>query len=88
MLKRKTNRSGAELVVQIRLSRHAKRRAKLYHISESAILKILEGKRLAHGNHAIIETIEGLKFPLKLVVAVRDDIVTVVTNYPLKKGKR
>jgi len=25
-------------------------------------------------------------YPLKLVVTVEDDIITVITNYPLKKG--
>jgi hypothetical protein len=74
--------------VQIKLSRHAKRRADLYKISESDILKILEGKELDQGIHTIIEKIEGLKYPLKIVVAVENDIITVITNHPLKKGRK
>ena len=33
-----------------------------------------------------IEDVEGLKYPLKIVVSVEDDIITVVTSYPLKRG--
>ncbi len=72
--------------MEIRFSRHAKRRAKLYKIPESTILKVLEGKKLNQRNHEIIEKVNGFKYPLKIVVAVEDDIITVITNYPLKKG--
>ena len=34
--------------MKINFSRHAKRRAKLYDISESIILKVLEDKKLSH----------------------------------------
>jgi len=27
------------------------------------------------------------KYPIKIVFAVENDIVTVITNYPLKKGR-
>lgn len=47
---------------------------------------MLEGKELNHGNQEIIEVVEGFKYPLKVVVNVESDIVTVITNYPLKKG--
>jgi len=72
--------------MEIRFSHHAKRRAKLYKIPEQTILKVLEGKELNQKNQAIIENVEGFKYPLKIVVAVENDIITVVTNYPLKKG--
>jgi len=29
----------------------------------------------------------GFKYPIKIVVAVENDIMTVITNYPLKKGR-
>jgi hypothetical protein len=32
--------------------------------------------------------VEGFKYPLKIVVAVEDDVITIVTNYPLKKGRK
>ena len=74
--------------MKIKFSRHAKRRAKLYKISEETIKGILERKELIQGNQEIIEDVEGFKYPLKIVVSVKDDIVTVITNYPLKKGRK
>ena len=74
--------------MKIKISRHAKRRAKLYSIPESVIIEILKGKELSQGVHEIIETVEGFKYPLKIVVTVEDDTITVITNYPLKKGRK
>ena len=74
--------------MEIKFSRHAKRRGKLYKIPESTVLKVLEEKELTHGNHEIIDDVEGFKYPLKIVVTVEDDIITVITNYPLKKGRK
>lgn len=74
--------------MKIKFSRHAKRRARLYKIPESTILKILLGKELHPGTHEIIENAAGFKYPLKIVVAVKDDILTVITNYPVKKGRK
>ena len=74
--------------MEIKFSRHAKRRAKLYQIPEATILKVLEGKELTHGNHEIREYVEGFKYPLKIVVTMAYDIITVKTNYPLKKGRK
>ena len=71
----------------IKFSRHAKRRAKLYNISEDIIINILENLELNEGEHEIIRDVSGFKYPLKIVVKVESDIVTVVTNYPLKKGR-
>jgi hypothetical protein len=74
--------------MEIKFSRHAKRRAKLYNISEEIIRGILEKKELLEGNQEIIEHVECFKYPLKIVVSVENDIVTVITNYPLKKGRK
>jgi hypothetical protein len=35
-----------------------------------------------------IEKVEGFKYPLKLVVAVENDRIIVITNYPLRKGRQ
>jgi len=72
--------------MKIKFSRHA-RRAKLYKISEEMLKNILEGKNLSQGNQEIIEDVEGFKYPLKIVISVENDIITVITNYPLKKGR-
>ncbi len=72
----------------IKFSRHAKRRAKLYNISEDIIISIIEAQQLGEGEHEIIRDVDGFKYPLKIVVKVEGDIMTVVTNYPLKKGRK
>jgi hypothetical protein len=74
--------------MQIKFSRHAKRRADLYGIPETTISKILGEARLNSGKHEIVQDVETLKYPLKVVVSVENDIITVISNYPLKKGRR
>jgi hypothetical protein len=71
--------------VRIKFSRHAKRRAKLYKIPESTITNILKDSGLSQGEHEIIKDVKGLEYPLKIVVDVEGDAITVITNYPLKK---
>ena len=74
--------------VKVEFSRHAKRRAKPYKISESTVIKILEGLEVSQGEHKIIEDVIGFELRLKIAVAVEGEIVTVITNYPLKKGRK
>lgn len=72
--------------MEIKFSRHARRRTKLYNISESVIEGILTDLDLENGKHEVIIDVSGFKYPIKLVVAVENNIVTVITSYPLKKG--
>lgn len=72
----------------IRFSRHAKRRAKLYGISETTIMDILTNMNLHQGEHEIIKHVAGFKYALKIVVSVEEDLITVITSYPLKKGRK
>ncbi|MEW6739448.1 MAG: DUF4258 domain-containing protein [Nitrospirota bacterium] len=74
--------------MKIKFSRHAKRRAKLYGISESMVVDILRNMNLHQGEHEIIKDIPGFKYPLKIVVSVEEDLITVITNYPMKKGRK
>lgn len=74
--------------MEIKFSRHAKRRAKLYGISETTITNILTNLRLHQGGHEIIRDVAGLKYPLKIAVSVEKDLIIVITNYPLKKGRK
>jgi hypothetical protein len=74
--------------VIIKFSRHAKRRAKLYKIPESAIRKVLENVDSHEGEYELVKDIADFKFPIKIVVVVEGKIATVVTNYPLKKDRR
>ncbi len=73
--------------VKIKFSRHARRRGNLYNIPRETVTEILEGKELSEGNHEIVEEVVGFKYPLKIVVSVEGDVITVITNYPLKKGR-
>lgn len=73
--------------MKIKFSRHAKRRASLYKIPESIISTILIGMNLRQGEHEIIQDVAGFQYPLKIVVSVAGETATVITNYPLKKGR-
>lgn len=74
--------------MNIKFSRHARRRAKLYHISEFAIMEIVETLNLKPGKHEIIKEIAGSKFPIKIVIDIGSDLITIITNYPYKKGRK
>lgn len=74
--------------MKIVFSRHAKRRAKLYNIEESTISNILMRKHLSQGEQVIVQDTRGMQYPLKIVVSVENDTATVISSYPLKKGKR
>ena len=74
--------------MNIKFSRHAKRRANLYKIPESTIINILTNMRLSQGKYEIIKKVAGFEYPLKIVISVENDIITVITNYPLKKGRK
>lgn len=71
--------------MKIKISRHARRRAKLYKIPESIISGALDNMVLAGGKHEIVREINGFKYPLKIVAMVEDNVITVITNYPLKR---
>ena len=73
--------------MMIKFSRHAKRRAKLYDIPEITIEKILADLDLHEGEHELIKEVPGFKYPIEIVVSVENNIMTVITNYPLKKGR-
>lgn len=73
--------------MRIKFSRHAKRRARLYNISDSIVAGILTGMKLGQGEHEIIKAVPGFKYPLKIVVSVEGETLTVITSYPLKKGR-
>lgn len=74
--------------MNIKFSRHAKRRAKLYGIPESTVTDILASMNLHQGEHEIIKKVIGIECSLKIVVSVKKDTVTVITNYPVKKGRK
>ena len=46
----------------------------------------MKNLNLENGEHEIVRKVSGFKYPIKIVVVVEKDIITVITNYPLKKG--
>jgi hypothetical protein len=74
--------------VEFIFTRHAKRRAKLYGITPAIITDIIGTMRLRNGHHEILKTVPSFKFPLKIVLNVEGTEATVITAYPLKKGKK
>lgn len=74
--------------MEIVFSRHAKRRAKLYGIPESVITGLLKSMRLRQGENTIVKDVPGISFPLKIVIFVENEIIKIITNYPLKKGRK
>ena len=74
--------------MKIRISRHAKRRASLYKIPESMISAIWTSVNLKQGRHDIIRDVLGLRYPLKIVASVAGNTATVITNDPVKKGRK
>lgn len=73
----------------IKYTRHAKRRRKLYKITESEIEKVIEsGKKIKinHEKFEFIHDIKGKKLPLKVVCKRNDNDYIIITCYLLKKG--
>lgn len=50
------------------------------------IIEKLKTLDFLEGKHEVLQDIEGFEYPIKIVVVVEKDILTIVTNYPYKKG--
>ena len=72
--------------MNVQFPRHARRRMRLYKISEKVIISIFENAPLTSGKHTLIQEIPGQKLPAKIVAVVENSTITIVTAYPLKKG--
>ncbi len=73
---------------KIIFSRHANRRIKLYKISTNEIEKIIKNTFLKEGKQEIVEFVKGNNYPIKIVFVKEDKIITIITAYPLKKGRK
>jgi hypothetical protein len=71
--------------VKVKFTRHAKRRTKLYQISEDNITKILLEKDFLPGQHEIVRKTDFHPYPIKIIFSKEYDILTVISAYPLKK---
>ncbi len=63
--------------MEINFSRHATRRANLYGINQSTIVMVLKETELRPGTHEIIKQVKDFNHPLKMVVNVENDIITL-----------
>ena len=72
----------------IRFSRHARRRMQLYKISETVVTDMIGASGSKPGNNTIVRERSGFKYPIKIIFVMEDDILTVVTVYPFKKGNQ
>ena len=73
--------------MQVRISRHARRRAALYKIAVPEIEAVMRARDFSPGVSEILVTLQGIAYPVKVVVAADGGVATVVTCYPLKKGR-
>lgn len=72
--------------MDIRISRHAKRRIKLYNIPEEKVIQIITEVQQGRGKQAVVKEIFGYAYPVKVIFEVGDDRTLVITCYPLKRG--
>jgi hypothetical protein len=73
----------------IKLTRHAKRRMKLYKISfEDIDLVLKNGQKFQNRDNTItfIYKLTDRKLPIKVVSKQIDNDYLVITSYPLKRG--
>ena len=74
--------------MKIRFSRHAKRRMKLYNISEYTVTEILKNaKVVSNRKQEIVKNVQSSELPIKIVFDVRDDNITIITVFPLKQRR-
>jgi hypothetical protein len=79
--------------IRIKFSRHAKRRMILYGISESTIQAIIERQiKIGWGSEGKVEVVDyevisWHGYPIKVVFSCEGNNITIVTAYPLKRGK-
>jgi len=76
----------------IKFSRHAKRRMKLYGISEENVLNVLRnGRRETSEDGKLIflhDINENFKYPVKVVTAHSDKGSVIITAYPFIKRRK
>jgi len=61
----------------------------LYGIPESCVLDLLRNTGLQlPGKQELVADVPDISLPLKVVFSVENEVATVITAYPLKKGRR
>ncbi len=73
--------------MEIKFSRHAKRRMQLYKILQEDVINTIKAfmanNRSASGKKEVVNK----ELSLKIVFSVERDKIIVITAYPLKKGR-
>jgi hypothetical protein len=69
----------------VKFSRHAKRRIKLYNISEEVIIEIVKNVK-STGKQEVVEHVSNFKKPIKVVFDVQEAYIVIITAYPLKRS--
>jgi len=76
----------------IKFSRHAKRRMKLYGISEEDVLNVLRNGRKEPSEDErkvfLHDINEKFKYPVKIITTQSDKALVIVSAYPLKKRRK
>jgi len=79
-------------VETISFSRHAKRRMKLYGITERDVMRVLDEGECetdhTHKTSFVLDALQGFKYPLKVVTVETSESRLVITAYPVKKGRK
>jgi hypothetical protein len=73
---------------EVIFSRHARRRMKLYRISEEEVMAVLAvGYRESYplDRFTYTKDMPGFRYPLKVIVQKEGDTCTIITAYPLKR---
>ena len=74
--------------MNVKFSRHAKRRAKLYKLSLPYIEKLLSNRIWKEGRNELIVNLPEVELPVEIVFDVETNQILVITNYPWKRLKR
>lgn len=77
-----------EITPNVIFSRHAKRRMKLYRISEADVTAVLAAgyrENYPSGRFTYTKDMPGFQYPLKVIVRKEGDTCTIITAYPLKR---
>ena len=76
----------------ISFSRHAKRRMKLYGITERDVMRVLEEGKCetdhTHKTSFVLDALQGFKYPLKVITVDTSESRLIITAYPLKKTRK
>ena len=77
-----------EITPNVIFSRHAKRRMKLYRISEADVTAVLAAgyrEDYPSDRFAYTKDMPEFKYPLKIIAQKEGDTCTIITAYPLKR---